>query len=233
MDETNEALFQRIRAKCRRNHWFGPDMDDPFEKQHWVQEADENSQVTLYWHDQEGQQHKIDKDTDLSQFPLTNDFAFPPATETDIAITEQALGFTLPPLLRQLYTQLANGGFGPGYGFNGVIGGFGHILPASYLSTKKRYRLVDMDMYERRQAPTQLLELPVYVFPDRFLELCHWGCAIFSYLDCESGHVFRGTNYRNASDFNPSYLYDFYGFKYEADSLYEWLDQWSKDQLEF
>ncbi len=233
MDETNEALFQRIREKCQRNHWYGADMDDPHEKQRWVQEADTNSHVAYYWYDQEGQQHRIDKDADLSKFPLMNNFAYPQATETDVAITEQALGFTLPPLLRQLYTQVANGGFGPGYGLNGVIGGFGNILPASYLSTKRQYRLVDIGMYERRQAATQLLELPVYVFPDRVLELCHWGCAIYSYLDCTTGRIFRGEYYRNASDFNPSYPYDFYGFKYEADSLLEWLELWSKDQLEF
>lgn len=33
------------------------------------------------------------------------------------------LGFPLPPLLRALYTQLANGGFGPMYGLLGLAGG--------------------------------------------------------------------------------------------------------------
>lgn len=51
-------------------------------------------------------------------------FAFPPATEQQIEQTEQQLGFPLPPLLRLLYTQIANGGFGPGFGILGVIGGY-------------------------------------------------------------------------------------------------------------
>lgn len=50
--------------------------------------------------------------------------AFPPATEKQILKTEQQLRFALPPLLRLLYTRVANGGFGPGYGIIGAIGGF-------------------------------------------------------------------------------------------------------------
>jgi hypothetical protein len=49
---------------------------------------------------------------------------FPPATEKQILKTERQLGFALPLLLRLLYTHVANGGFGPGYGIIGAIGGF-------------------------------------------------------------------------------------------------------------
>jgi hypothetical protein len=51
-------------------------------------------------------------------------FAFPPASELHITETERQLGFSLPVLLRLLYTQIANGGFGPGYGIIGIPGGF-------------------------------------------------------------------------------------------------------------
>ncbi|MET8692408.1 SMI1/KNR4 family protein [Streptomyces bauhiniae] len=37
----------------------------------------------------------------------------PYAGERDIAEAERQLGFVLPPLLRRLYLQVANGGFGP------------------------------------------------------------------------------------------------------------------------
>ena len=33
-----------------------------------------------------------------------------------LAETEARLGFTLPPLLARVYTEVADGGFGPGYG---------------------------------------------------------------------------------------------------------------------
>jgi hypothetical protein len=40
----------------------------------------------------------------------------PAATEQEVAAAEQALGFALPPALRQLYLDVADGGVGPGDG---------------------------------------------------------------------------------------------------------------------
>jgi len=41
----------------------------------------------------------------------------PPASQDDIAAVEAALGFPLPDDLKQLYTSVGNGGFGPSVGF--------------------------------------------------------------------------------------------------------------------
>lgn len=35
---------------------------------------------------------------------------YPPATEAQVRATEDALGFPLPPLLRLMYQEVANGG---------------------------------------------------------------------------------------------------------------------------
>lgn len=43
-----------------------------------------------------------------------------PLLDEEIAESEELLGFTLPPFVRRVYTQVGNGGFGPGYG--GVLG---------------------------------------------------------------------------------------------------------------
>src|SRR5689334_14826568 len=43
-----------------------------------------------------------------------------PATEAEITVAESAFGVQLPLVLRQLYTRIGNGGFGPGYGLLGV-----------------------------------------------------------------------------------------------------------------
>ena len=48
----------------------------------------------------------------------------PPATEEQLAAAERRVGFALPPLLRRLYAEVANGGFGPGPGILGVTGGW-------------------------------------------------------------------------------------------------------------
>ena len=46
-----------------------------------------------------------------------------PAGEAQLADAERQLGFGLPPLLRRLYMEVANGGFGPGPGILGLKGG--------------------------------------------------------------------------------------------------------------
>jgi len=46
-----------------------------------------------------------------------------PASAEAVADAERRLGHRLPPLLRRLYREVANGGFGPGYGILGVAGG--------------------------------------------------------------------------------------------------------------
>ncbi len=56
---------------------------------------------------------------------LSQGFAFAPATDEQLQETEDILGFRLPSLLRLLYKKLANGGFGPGAGLCGAVGGSG------------------------------------------------------------------------------------------------------------
>ena len=47
-----------------------------------------------------------------------------PATQEQLDDAERRIGFALPPLLRRLYAEIANGGFGPGPGLLGVTGGW-------------------------------------------------------------------------------------------------------------
>ena len=48
--------------------------------------------------------------------PLRSASHAPPVSESDLVRAEALLGFGLPPLLRQLYLHVGNGGYGPGYG---------------------------------------------------------------------------------------------------------------------
>ena len=48
----------------------------------------------------------------------------PPAKPDQLAAAEARIGVPLPPLLRRLFLELANGGFGPGPGMVGVAGGW-------------------------------------------------------------------------------------------------------------
>lgn len=100
-----EAVSQLIRAKCQRQDWYGPDA------------------------------FKGRRSGETGKSFFQNGFAFPPATEAHVQRTESLLGFSLPPLLRILYSDLANGGFGPGFGLRGAVEGYGTIgtpLPNEY-----------------------------------------------------------------------------------------------------
>jgi hypothetical protein len=95
----------------------------------------------------------------------------PPATPGILDSDEKALGFALPPLLRRIYLEIGNGGFGPGCGLIGMSGGTpddtGDTIPASY-------RLL-----RSRQGRDQTCS-----WPEGLLVICHWGCAIYSCVDC-------------------------------------------------
>ncbi len=111
-------LIERIVHRCQQTAWDAQHLE---RKQRWLVDPEEdydgwyipvrNSFITLK------------KGTHAWEPSL----AFPPATEHQLRETEQELGFSLPPLLRLCYTQVANGGFGPGYGIIGVLGGFPHM----------------------------------------------------------------------------------------------------------
>src|SRR5437764_4002398 len=96
MNTSYEALFKNIRTKCRREHWYGPEGSSPL----WRKNVSPDN-------------------------PNRFSFVLPPASEEQLLMTETTLGFPLPPLLRLLYAQIANGGFGPGGGLRGAYEGYG------------------------------------------------------------------------------------------------------------
>ncbi len=93
----------------------------------------------------------------------------PPVSEDLINQTEQQLGFSLPILLSECYLQLANGGFGPGYGVIGLAGGatsdFGNLL--------ETYQQLKGDHESEGE-----------IWPTGLLPFCEWGGNIFSCVDC-------------------------------------------------
>ena len=94
-----------------------------------------------------------------------------PGDPNGFASAEQELGLGLPPLLRRLYAEIGNGGFGPGYGLigltNGVPDDTGRTAPAIYKES-------------RGEDPDD----PAWQWPEALLPICHWGCAIVSCIDC-------------------------------------------------
>lgn len=94
-----------------------------------------------------------------------------PATDKALQDAEAAIGFRLPDLLRGIYTTVANGGSGPGYGIVGTSGGAkldGCTLETCYKNMVKLAK-----------------ENPVWRWPLHLLPLANYGCGMWSCIDCE------------------------------------------------
>lgn len=96
----------------------------------------------------------------------------PVATGVGIAADEARLGFVLPPLLKRLYAQVGNGGWGPGYGLIGLSGG----MPDDTGRTAVE------DYLLRTSGPNP--DEPDWRWTEGLVPICHWGCAIYSCVDC-------------------------------------------------
>jgi hypothetical protein len=92
-----------------------------------------------------------------------------PASPAAVKEAEDLLGPPLPLLLRRLYLEVGNGGFGLGYGILGVRGG--HRAHGD--------TAVDIYLQVRSGALSAWRSMPAGL-----LAVCHWGCGIYSFVDC-------------------------------------------------
>jgi len=97
----------------------------------------------------------------------------PRLTDSAAATSENLLGFAVPDLLKAVYRQVGNGGFGPGYGLIGLIGG----------AEDDRGRNA-VQLYELYSSSDP--EDPGWKWPEALLPICHWGCAIYSCIECKT-----------------------------------------------
>jgi hypothetical protein len=155
------SLFEGIRAKCQRERWFGPYFFSP-KRRTQVQDDD----------------------------PNRVGFMLPPAGDEQVQATEARLGVSLPPLLKTLYSEIANGGFGPGGGFYGIAGGYGSVESGTSADDRQtlinRYegrshkRLVDLSEYtqqeQNHEKPINLL-IPYGEWWRELLPICDLGCV--------------------------------------------------------
>ncbi len=99
-------------------------------------------------------------------------YVLPPVTGLEkVAEVEKKLGFGLPELLRRLYTEIADGGFGPGYGLTGIEGDRN-----SYLNGN----LAESYDYFTRESSKEFGA----VWQPKLLPILTWGCGILSCVDC-------------------------------------------------
>ncbi len=126
----------------------------------------------------------------------------PPVAVEDITAAEARLGFALPELLRSIYLQVANGGFGPGYGLYGLEG--------------------DSPIYDGL-PDINLPSKPIHsTVTEKLLPICTWGCQYFSYLDCMLPQAPVMAIDTNSHGYGPGDC----AFSLHAVSLEEWVKRW-------
>jgi hypothetical protein len=134
---------------------------------------------------------------------LVPDLAPKPASEQAVREAEALLGESLPPLLRRIFLEIANGGIGPGYGLLGVRGGHADDM-----------RNNGLDLLAAEHLQTEAV---------RLWPLCHWGCAIYSLVECPSGRMWAFDPNPAPEDVNPLVPV--------SDSIEEWMLRWTEDRL--
>ncbi len=128
---------------------------------------------------------------------------YPPASEQQLRLTEERLGFALPPTLRQLYAEVANGGdvFRNGYWLCGAVGGY----PESPLpdGTKTIDQMVSHSGWRLNERVDSALQRHPGAYiqceraPDFFTTICNEGCGESIELDGLTGRLYQsgcGTN---------------------------------------
>jgi hypothetical protein len=108
-----------------------------------------------------------------TQTDMPNPRALPRiALAEELEMTETQLGFALPAFLKRLYLEIANGGFGPGYGLIGTTGG------------ARDDRGFIRDLHAADNEPARRTRHPNW--PEHAIRICNWGCGLYSLVDCSS-----------------------------------------------
>ena len=95
----------------------------------------------------------------------------PPLSADELRAVEQRLGFPLPASVKEVYGEIANGGFGPAYGLLKLHGG-----PKQEDGNDA---LTQYELYRRRDADDHSWRWPAGLVP-----LVELGCAMFFCVDC-------------------------------------------------
>lgn len=133
----------------------------------------------------------------------------PPAVPQALEEAERIVGHPFPRLVRRLYLEVGNGGFGPGYGILGVAGGHRDDLGSTVTEAYRRWHLWRADS--------------THVLPDGLVPLAHWGCGIYSFVDCTDPNDAMW-----ACDPNPGIEEDVFP---QPLTLSEWLERWVDGRL--
>jgi hypothetical protein len=134
----------------------------------------------------------------------------PPCDDATVDAAEATHGFALPPLLRRLYTEVANGGFGPGDGIIGLPGGWTDERGETVIDLYRSFGTIDED---------------VGTGPERLLPFCRLDVAVYDCIaaDDQAGPIVEMDF--DEVDFDEEEGWD-EAFSPKVSSLEVWLRTW-------
>lgn len=146
-------------------------------------------------------------------------FRFPVATAMELRDAEATMELTLPSALRRLYTEVANGGFGPGLGILGVADGYRGDQGTLEQTYRGLRRFTDPSRVMERDDPAWGLASEQW--PWYMVQFCNFGDGHAWYIDARDGRIlFAGPHFvAEGVTYNT-------WFQLEAPSLITWLDEW-------
>jgi hypothetical protein len=199
------ALLEHIRARCRERRWFA---------------GDHAPEYRVAFYDAAGRAHLNEDMTYAATHAAQQGFLHAPVTEEALQETERRLGHELPTILRTVYTTVANGGFGPGYGLLGLP------ILANTL-TAGQHRLAPRAEEHLAQHPPQSC---VYCEqePADLVTLAEWPEEEYSKLDMVSGCVYRVRH--GVFPPEPTWAAAIIVAR-QAKSVVDWFERWLAGEL--
>ncbi|MEZ5992162.1 MAG: SMI1/KNR4 family protein [Planctomycetota bacterium] len=134
----------------------------------------------------------------------------PPVSAMGLEEAERRLGFALPTLLRRIFREVGNGGFGPAYGLLGLPGGAANEDGKDCVALYELFTAKDPDD-------------PHWRWPNKLVPLGHLGCGMFACVDCsdERGAVvwFEPNPHADGEPWDDCFLP-------LVESVQGWLEAW-------
>jgi hypothetical protein len=112
-----------------------------------------------------------------SDMPPLSDHRRTPLDPASLPAIEAALGFHLPRLLTELYTEVSNGGFGPGYGLMALMPTHKRAFAGNAVAAYHFLR-------ETREGDEEYPVEPALNWPVGLLPIVHMGCSVYYCVDC-------------------------------------------------
>ena len=126
----------------------------------------------------------------VAKYPWARKDLPAPVTKEELLKAEETIGFELPGLFKALYSKIANGGFGPGYGLLPLFTRRnGRNTTGGAIDLYARWREADLENEIDVVEEDERISQPKFSWPAMLIPLNDRGCAIRSCVDCSKADL--------------------------------------------